>query len=79
MSAPQNEPPSGSLIVTPATSNRVSKSFALRTEVAEHDAAIPVPPQINNGDEARYSDKCGTYTKGVLQSGIGLVDLAAYE
>ena len=25
------------------------------------------------------SDKCGTYTKGILQSSVGLVDLAAYD
>jgi hypothetical protein len=38
-----------------------------------------VPPaQIDNGDEARYPDKSGTYTKGILQTGVGLVDLAAY-
>ncbi len=79
MPTPQTEPPSGNVIATPATSNRVSRSFALRTEIAERDAAVPAPPQIDNGDEARYSDKCGTYTKGVLQSGIGLVDLAAFE
>ncbi len=36
------------------------------------------PAQIDNGDEARYSDKSGSYTKGVLQAGIGLVDLGAY-
>ena len=33
----------------------------------------PAPAQIDNGDEARYSDKSGSYTKGVLQAGIGLV------
>jgi hypothetical protein len=64
---------------TPATSNRVARSFALRMQTAGHDAFIPAPPQIDNGDEARYSDKSGTYTKGVLQANIGLVDLAAYR
>jgi hypothetical protein len=51
----------------------------LRTQTAAHDAFIPAPAQIDNGDEARYADKSGTYTKGILQSGIGLVDLAAYH
>jgi hypothetical protein len=66
-------------ITTPANSNRVLRCFALRTQLTGHDAFIPAPRQIDNGDEARYSDKCGTYTKGIRQTGIGLVDLAAYE
>jgi len=63
----------------PATSHRVVRSQALRTARTEEDTFVPQPAQIDNGDEARYADKSGTYTKGVLQSGIGLVDLAAYQ
>jgi hypothetical protein len=63
----------------PSTRNRVERSFALRTATAGRDAFVPAPAQIDNGDEARYSDKCGTYTKDILQAGIGLVDLAAYQ
>jgi hypothetical protein len=51
----------------------------LRTQTTGNDAFIGAPAQIDNGDEALYADKSGTYTKGVLQSGIGLVDLAAYQ
>jgi hypothetical protein len=64
---------------SPATSNRVFRSYALRTGTAADDAFIPAPPQPDNGDEARYHDKCGTYTKCVKQAGIGRVDLAAYK
>ncbi len=62
-----------------APHHRIPRSFALRTQAAGHDAFIPPPTQADNGDEARYADKSGTYTKGILQTGIGLVDLAAYE
>lgn len=62
----------------PATSHRVERSFALRTRTTGTDAFAAAPAQVDNGDEARYSDKSGTYTKGVLQAGIGLVDLEAY-
>src|SRR3954467_8219388 len=58
---------------------RVRQSFALRLEVATRDALIPVPPHTTNGDEARYPDKSGTYTKGVLQNGIGLVNPSAFQ
>ena len=65
--------------LTPATSNRIVRSLALRTQAAGNDDFIAAPAQIDNGDEALYADKSGTYTKGVLQSGLGLVDLAAYN
>jgi hypothetical protein len=63
----------------PATRDRVLRSMALRTWATGEDAFVPAPIQIDNGDEALYADKSGTYTKGVLQAGIGLVDLAAYQ
>ena len=65
--------------LTPATSNRIVRSLALRTQAAGNDDFIAAPTQVDNGDEMLYADKSGTYTKGVLQSGIGLVDLAAYD
>lgn len=66
-------------ITSPSASNRVVRSFALRAETAAQDALVPASPEIDNGDEARYSDKSGTYTKCVLQSGIGVVDPSAYH
>ena len=65
--------------LVPATSNRVLRGFTVCTQTAGADAFPIAPAQIDNGDEALYADKSGTYTKGVLQSGIGLVDLAAYQ
>ncbi|HEX3684058.1 MAG TPA: hypothetical protein VHU83_16115 [Bryobacteraceae bacterium] len=78
MSRPEIESTPERHAATPATRDRVERSFALRTGIAARDASVPAPPQIDNGDEARYHDKSGTYTKGVQQKGIGLVDLAAY-
>ena len=68
-------------IISPITApdHRVPRSFACRTQTAGHDAFVPPPAQVDNGDEALYPDKSGTYTKGVLQTGVGLVDLAAYQ
>jgi hypothetical protein len=64
---------------TPATENRVERCLALRTATAESDASFGTPAQLTNGDEHRYRDKCGTYTKCVRQVGIGRVDLEAYS
>ena len=63
---------------TSKASHRVPQAFSLRTAAAAHDASVPAPAQIDNGDEARYSDKCGTYTKCLRQSGFGVVDPSAY-
>lgn len=38
-----------------------------------------VPHQINNGDEARYPDKRGSFAKGLKKNEQGLVDLAAFN
>ena len=65
--------------LVPATSNRIPRSLALRTQTAGSDAFAFPPLQDDNGDEARYSDKSGTYTKGILQDAIGLVNAAAYQ
>ena len=58
---------------------RVKKSFAIRVKTATKEARIDVPPHTTNGDEQRYPDKSGTYSKGILQDGIGLVNLNAYQ
>jgi hypothetical protein len=58
---------------------RVKESFGLRVAAATKEAHIPVPPHTTNGDEQRYPDKSGTYSKGILQDGIGLVNLAAFQ
>jgi hypothetical protein len=79
MSTTQTAPATGSPSPTPATSDRVQRSFALRSETAAHDAFTHAPAQIDNDDEARYADKCGTYTKGIQQAAVGLVDLAAFQ
>jgi hypothetical protein len=64
---------------SPSVHHRVVRSFALRSQAATRDALALVPTEVDNGDEARYSDKCGTYTKCIRQTGIGRVDLAAYH
>jgi len=69
----------GVLAPSTVTDPRVEKSFAIRVRTATREARIPVPPHTTNGDEERYPDKSGTYTKGILQDGIGLVNLNAYQ
>jgi hypothetical protein len=59
--------------------SRVEESKRIRYTCANNEAHIHVPAHTTNGDETRYHDKCGTYSKGLLQDGIGLVNLAAFQ
>ncbi|HLW71033.1 MAG TPA: vanadium-dependent haloperoxidase [Candidatus Binataceae bacterium] len=65
--------------LSPSISNpRVRESFALRVATATQESQIPVPPHTTNGDEQRYSDKSASYSKGLLQDDIGVVNPAAW-
>ncbi len=61
------------------TNNRVLQSFTNRVLAATQESLIPVPLHTTNGDETRYPDKSGTYSKGLLQDGPGRVNLNAFQ
>jgi hypothetical protein len=59
---------------------RVNRSEALRQRVAEMESNIPIPPHQDNGDEARYPNKIGNYSKNLRHDPhTGEVDPEAYE
>jgi len=58
---------------------RAEEDAEIRIEAAKAERKISIPPHTTNGDEERYADKCGTYTKALLQDGPGRVNLNAYE
>jgi hypothetical protein len=58
---------------------RVMEAFELRMAEAIADARVPAATNPNNGDEARYADKGGTYTKCLPHDSFGRVDLHAYQ
>jgi hypothetical protein len=64
--------------LTGGQSNRIAVATALRIAQANADAALGVPPHTTNGDEFKYSDKSASYSKGLLQDDIGVVNLAAW-
>ncbi|HZQ67777.1 MAG TPA: vanadium-dependent haloperoxidase [Terriglobales bacterium] len=65
--------------LTGGQSNRIAVATALRIANANADAALGVPPHTTNGDEFRYPDKSASYSKGLLQDSIGVVNKAAWE
>jgi hypothetical protein len=60
-------------------SERAEEAAEIRIEAAKVERRVPSPPHTTNGDEERYADKCGTYTKALLQDGPGRVNLNAYQ
>ena len=60
------------------TSSRVIKAFELRVSEAAQDALVPPAINVNNGDQARYADKGGTFTKALPHDSFGRVDLNAF-
>src|SRR5258708_21023416 len=60
-------------------SERAEEAEEIRSAAARAERRIPTPPHTANGDEERYADKCGTYTKALLQEGPGRVNLNAYQ
>jgi len=63
-----------------ASSNaRVAEAFALRLGRATADSLVPVPSHTTNGDEQRYSDKSASYSKGLLQNDICVVNQPAWN
>ena len=71
--------PSGLAPLAGVTNRRVSEAFEIRTAEAIKDASVPAATNLNNGDEARYGDKGGTYTKGLPHDQFGRVSLDAYH
>jgi len=68
---------SSSSVNIPANA-RVQKAKNIRITAANSDALIPIPPHTTNGDEQLYSDKSASYSKGLLQDKIGIVNPAAW-
>ena len=60
------------------TDARALQAFEIRLQAATEEARIPIPAHPTNGDEERYGDRCGTYTKCLCQAGPGVVSPTAY-
>ncbi len=60
------------------TNPRVIEAFELRVSEAVQDALVPAAKNVNNGDQARYADKGGTFTKTLPHDSFGRVNLDAF-
>ena len=57
---------------------RVLDSYENRVQAARAETKIPVPRQITNGDERRYPNFIGNFSKGLPHNSLGEVDRNAY-
>ena len=76
--AQSSEANGSSGVSAPGLNPRVVKSLALRLGAATTDSLVKVPPHTTNGDENRYPDHSASYSKGLLQDDIGVVNPAAW-
>src|SRR6202521_2424580 len=58
---------------------RSDRSFQIRLNAATRESKLHIPPQINNGDEARYASFIGNFSQGLPHNSIGEVDTTAYQ
>ena len=58
---------------------RTQECFQIRLDAALAERNARIKPQLTNGDEARYANRIGNYSKGLPHNGIGEVDPAAYR
>ena len=61
------------------TNSRIVQAFTLRVSEATADALVPAATNVNNGDDARYADKGGTYTKCLEHDQYGRVVPSSYN
>jgi hypothetical protein len=59
--------------------SRRARSYRIRMRAASAERSVRTPPQISNGDEARYSNFIGNYSQGLPHNSIGEVDPTAYQ
>jgi len=71
--------PSSACAPPGVTDKRALAAFEVRLAAATEEAEVKIPPHTTNGDEARYADKCGTYSKCIKQDRPGVVNPAAYQ
>ena len=54
---------------------RRQQAYHLRKEAAQFQRDLPLPDHPDNGDEARYPNKIGSYSKALPHNSLGEVNL----
>jgi hypothetical protein len=62
-----------------AAALRRNQAYLTRQQAAMAEMQLPVPPHVNNGDEAAYPTRFANFSKGLPHNDLGEVDSAAYN
>src|SRR4051812_1458080 len=60
-------------------SSRIERAYAARIRAAERFRSNPEVVSETNGDEARYAERWGSYSKALPHDAGGQVDAASYR
>jgi hypothetical protein len=63
----------------PGAEFRRNQAFLIRVQTAQRERDRPLPVQRTNGDEDRYPNRIGNFSKCLPHSALGDVDPAAYR
>ena len=58
---------------------RRNEAYQIRIGAAQEEKALDLPAHPDNGDEALYPNRIGSYSKGLPHNDLGEVDQAAYN
>jgi len=58
---------------------RAERSYDIREDVARRERDLRIPDNDDNGDEKRYHNRIGNYSKGLLHDNLGVVQPFAYD
>jgi hypothetical protein len=59
--------------------DRADKAQSIRVQAAADERAVTIPANLNNGDEDKYPDRGGSYSKGLPHDANGAVISSAYD
>ena len=79
LSADAEELESASPAAAGGAGKRSRDAYNIRVDCARIQRDQPQPNHRTNGDEARYHNKIGSYSKGLPHDGSGQVDLKAFD
>ena len=69
---------SSSAAQTRAEASRADQAYQIRIDAAQFERDVPAATPLNNGDEERYPNRIGNFSKGLPHNANGEVDIAAY-
>jgi hypothetical protein len=58
---------------------RAAQAFQTRMQAAQIERNLPNPDHPTNGDEQRYANRIGNYSKGLPHNDLGEVDPSSYH